>query len=249
MTRDYKKEYARDHASVDAKKKRAMRNLWNRRLKGEVPKGHEIDHITPLKNGGTNDKSNIRFRLVSENRGDKSMFKKQAFTSAALGALGADEGIENKAVGAAAGQAAGWAATPAGAALGLEYLRRKGGDLEFMSRKDMYKALAKSPLGFVKGLGAKNSAIVGAGTFVTGVPAAYLAGKTFGTGYDDKDKLTKTSGFYFHHEAPMEKDRKVINKNIKNFLESEEFKHGINAYTSKPMNDLKRKVKNKLKDV
>jgi len=248
MARDYKKEYARDHASVDAKKKRAMRNLWNRRLKGQVPDGHEIDHVVPLKNGGTNDKTNIRFRLVSENRGDKSMFKKQAFTSAAMGALGADEGVTNKAVGAAAGQAAGWASTPIGAALGLEYLRRNGGDLEFMSRSQMYKSLAKNPIGFVKGLGAKNSGIVGAGTFVAGLPASYLAGKAFGKGYPDKN-LTKTSAMYYHKEVPIEKDRKIINKNIRNFLESDKLQHSVGIYTSKPIQDMKRKIKNKLKEI
>jgi hypothetical protein len=139
MARDYKKEYARDHASVDAKKKRAMRNLWNRRLKGQVPDGHEIDHVVPLKNGGTNDKTNIRFRLVSENRGDKSMFKK-AFLTAAAGAAGADEGAQNRAAGAAAGQVAGWATTPLGIVGGLEYLRSRGDKHGVTALKDMSRS-------------------------------------------------------------------------------------------------------------
>lgn len=69
-TRDYKKEYARDHASPTAKRHRAMRNKWNRRLKGKVPAGHEIDHIKQLRNGGGNDMNNIRFLPVSQNRSE-----------------------------------------------------------------------------------------------------------------------------------------------------------------------------------
>lgn len=73
--RDYKREYANYHARPEQKKNRAARNLWNRRLKGKVPAGKEIDHKTPLGNGGSNDRSNIRFRSVSENRADKSAVK------------------------------------------------------------------------------------------------------------------------------------------------------------------------------
>jgi NUDIX domain len=68
-TRDYKKEYAEYHSTPEAKRDRAKRNLWNRRLKGKVPPGKEIDHTVPLSRGGSNDRDNIRFRDVSENRG------------------------------------------------------------------------------------------------------------------------------------------------------------------------------------
>ncbi len=75
MNRDYRKEYLRDHASRKAKVNRAKRNLWNRRLKGKVPAGQEIDHKVPLSKGGGNGKSNIRYRNVSSNRSDNQMKK------------------------------------------------------------------------------------------------------------------------------------------------------------------------------
>lgn len=73
--RDYKKEYREYHARPEQKKNRAARNLWNRRLKGRVPAGKEIDHRQPLAAGGGNTRANIRFRSVSTNRGDKSHVK------------------------------------------------------------------------------------------------------------------------------------------------------------------------------
>jgi hypothetical protein len=73
--RDYKKEYREYHARPEQKKNRAARNLWNRRLKGRVPAGKEIDHRRPLAAGGGNTQNNIRFRSVSANRGDKSHMK------------------------------------------------------------------------------------------------------------------------------------------------------------------------------
>lgn len=252
MTRDYKKEYARDHASIDAKKKRAMRNLWNRRLKGEVPEGHEIDHITPLKNGGSNDKSNIRFRLVSENRGDKSMFKKQAFVTAAAGAAGADEGTQNRAAGAAAGQVAGWATTPLGIVGGLEYLRARGDAhgvtaLKGMSRNDMYTQAAKSPIKFVKGLGVKGSAITTGATYAVGLPAAYFAGKAVGHGYADKSLTEKSAGAYFHKDPEMHRlPPKKLNGGMRKFLESDRLQHGVNIYVSKPVQEARRLIKRKI---
>jgi hypothetical protein len=73
--RDYKKEYREYHARPEQKRNRAARNLWNRRLKGRVPAGKEIDHKQPLVNGGSNTRANIRYRSVSANRGDKSHMK------------------------------------------------------------------------------------------------------------------------------------------------------------------------------
>lgn len=73
--RDYKKEYREYHARPEQKKNRAARNLWNRRLKGRVPAGKEIDHRRPLASGGSNTRDNIRFRSVHANRGDKSHMK------------------------------------------------------------------------------------------------------------------------------------------------------------------------------
>ena len=75
MSRDYKREYANYHARPEQKRNRAARNLWNRRLKGKVPAGKEIDHRRPLANGGSNMRSNIRFRSISQNRADKSAVK------------------------------------------------------------------------------------------------------------------------------------------------------------------------------
>ena len=77
--RDYRKEYLRDHASPEAKRRRAARNLWNRRLKGKVPAGKEIDHKKPLRSGGGNGMSNIRYRSVSANRADNGHKKTAAF--------------------------------------------------------------------------------------------------------------------------------------------------------------------------
>lgn len=73
--RDYKKEYREYHARPEQKKNRAARNLWNRRLKGRVPAGKEIDHRRPLSAGGGNTRGNIRYRTVGANRGDKSHMK------------------------------------------------------------------------------------------------------------------------------------------------------------------------------
>ena len=75
MGRNYKQEYANYHARPEQKKNRAARNLWNRRMRGKVPAGKEIDHKRPLMNGGSNSKSNIRLRDVSTNRADKSAIK------------------------------------------------------------------------------------------------------------------------------------------------------------------------------
>lgn len=73
--RDYKKEYANYHSRPEQKRNRAARNLWNRRLRGKVPAGKEIDHKRPLGNGGSNNRNNIRYRGVSANRADKSAVK------------------------------------------------------------------------------------------------------------------------------------------------------------------------------
>jgi len=73
--RDYKKEYRDYHSKPENMADRVKRNLWNRRLKGKVPEGKEIDHKNSLASGGSNDKSNIRYRNISENRADKTMIK------------------------------------------------------------------------------------------------------------------------------------------------------------------------------
>ena len=70
--RDYKKEYARDHATPEAKKHRAARVKARREAEaaGQVKKGDgkEVDHIKPLADGGSNAKSNRRVVSRDENR-------------------------------------------------------------------------------------------------------------------------------------------------------------------------------------
>ena len=199
MLRNYRLEYLRDHSSVDAKKKRAMRNLWNRRLKGQVPNGFEIDHVKPLKIGGNNDSSNIRFRSISSNRSDKTMLKDASYyleyglektsgaVAAAIGAYAADKGLENKAKGAAAGATASWLATPLGVYLGNEYIRRNAEHYNLPTSYSKnalksYKRIMKSPTEYVRRIGPKGAGVLLASTALTGYPAAYFAGKTFGRG-------------------------------------------------------------------
>jgi 5-methylcytosine-specific restriction endonuclease McrA len=61
-------------SSPEVKKKRAMRNKARRQAErdGRVSKGDgkDIDHKTPLRNGGGNSKGNLRVRSRSANRSD-----------------------------------------------------------------------------------------------------------------------------------------------------------------------------------
>ena len=70
--RDYKKEYARDHASPKAKKHRAARNKARslmikagRAAKGD---GKEVDHKKALSKGGGNGRTNLRVVSRAANR-------------------------------------------------------------------------------------------------------------------------------------------------------------------------------------
>ena len=68
---NYKKAYKKYHSSKKAKKQRAQRNKIGRLLKKhgiKVPKGYEIDHITPISKGGRNDINNIRIIQRAKNR-------------------------------------------------------------------------------------------------------------------------------------------------------------------------------------
>ena len=63
--------YIKYHSSKKAKKQRAQRNRIGRLLKKfdiDIPNGYEIDHITPISQGGTNDISNIRLVPRGYNR-------------------------------------------------------------------------------------------------------------------------------------------------------------------------------------
>jgi hypothetical protein len=74
MARDYKKEYANYHSKPEQKKKRAMRNKARadavkdgRARKGD---GKDVHHKKPLRNGGSNAKSNTAVVSKSRNRAD-----------------------------------------------------------------------------------------------------------------------------------------------------------------------------------
>ena len=71
--RDYKKEYADYHGKPDQIKKRDQRNAARREMEkaGKVSKGDgkDVDHKTPIKKGGSNDKSNLQVTTKAENRG------------------------------------------------------------------------------------------------------------------------------------------------------------------------------------
>lgn len=66
--RDYRKEYDRDHADADARKKRAMRNKARRKMGLKVGDGKEVDHKKPIASGGSNGKKNLRVVSRKTNR-------------------------------------------------------------------------------------------------------------------------------------------------------------------------------------
>lgn len=74
-TRDYAKEYADFHGKPEQIKRRAERVKARRIMEktGAAHKGDgkDVDHIKPLKSGGTSAKINLRMRSVKANRGDK----------------------------------------------------------------------------------------------------------------------------------------------------------------------------------
>lgn len=65
--RDYKAEYKAHHSSPQAKKDRAARN---KAARAKGVKGKDVDHINPLRNGGSTSGSNLRVRSVRANRSD-----------------------------------------------------------------------------------------------------------------------------------------------------------------------------------
>ncbi len=183
--RDYKKEYRDYHSKPENMADRVKRNLWNRRLKDKVPPGKEIDHKNALASGGSNDKSNIRFRSISSNRADKTMVKASAY-GATLGALAADEGVENKIKGATAGTIAGWAATPPSLLLAASILKNSDGKIDHKKIKDMTtsefaKNLVTKPKEAIKAIGKKKFFLATVGTpYALGGIASLAAGKYFG---------------------------------------------------------------------
>lgn len=75
MPRDYKREYENYQGTEEQKKNRAQRNKARRLMvrEGRAAKGDgkDVDHITPMRSGGTSTKSNLRMRSKSANRSDK----------------------------------------------------------------------------------------------------------------------------------------------------------------------------------
>ena len=73
--RNYKKEYADYQGKPEQIANRAERVKARRIMEktGAAKKGDgkDVDHIKPLKSGGTSAKSNLRMRSKSANRGDK----------------------------------------------------------------------------------------------------------------------------------------------------------------------------------
>lgn len=71
--RDYKREYAEFHGKPAEIKKRAERVMARRQMikEGKAHKGDglDVDHIKPIRDGGTNAPSNLRMLSVKRNRG------------------------------------------------------------------------------------------------------------------------------------------------------------------------------------
>jgi len=70
--RNYKQEYADFHGKPEQVKKRAERVKARRIMEKEGAAhkgdGKDVDHIKPLKTGGTSARSNLRMRSVAKNR-------------------------------------------------------------------------------------------------------------------------------------------------------------------------------------
>lgn len=71
--RDYAKEYKDFHGKPEEIKKRAERVMARRQMikEGKAHKGDglDVDHIKPIRDGGTNAPSNLRMLSVKRNRG------------------------------------------------------------------------------------------------------------------------------------------------------------------------------------
>ena len=74
QSRNYKKEYKRDHSSKTARKNRSNANKARRKLGLKKGDPREVDHKKPMKKGGTNAKSNLRIvsRATNRRKGTKT---------------------------------------------------------------------------------------------------------------------------------------------------------------------------------
>jgi hypothetical protein len=86
MARDYRKEYQNYQGRPDQIKKRSLRNKARRKLMkdGRVHKGDgkDVDHKTPISQGGGNSDSNLRVQSDNANRSfprDKFAKMKRAY--------------------------------------------------------------------------------------------------------------------------------------------------------------------------
>lgn len=71
--RNYRKEYRDWHGKPEHIKERAERDMARRKMikEGKAHKGDglDVDHIKPIRDGGTNAPSNLRMLSVKRNRG------------------------------------------------------------------------------------------------------------------------------------------------------------------------------------
>lgn len=71
---DYAKHYANYQGKPEQIAKRSERNKARRLMEKKVGKaalkGKDVDHITPMRKGGTSAASNLRIRSVNANRRD-----------------------------------------------------------------------------------------------------------------------------------------------------------------------------------
>ena len=154
-SRDYKREYRLFHSSPEAKRNRAKRNLWNRRLKGKVPAGYEIDHKRQLRDGGGNGRDNIRFMRVSKNRAEHNrsrvvrdhMRKESSALKGAIigGGLGGMIGAADSPDGMRMRNAVGGAIVGSALGGGIGAMHRMMSPATFQLSKDQ---MAKLPKGF-----------------------------------------------------------------------------------------------------
>lgn len=74
MPRNYRSEYDNYQGTPEQIKKRAERVKARRMMEktGAAKKGDgkDVDHITPMRSGGTSTKANLRMRSKSANRSD-----------------------------------------------------------------------------------------------------------------------------------------------------------------------------------
>ncbi len=71
--RDYAKEYREYHGKPEQIKERAQRVMARRKMEkeGKAHKGDglDVDHIKPIRDGGSNTDANLRMMSVRRNRG------------------------------------------------------------------------------------------------------------------------------------------------------------------------------------